>query len=126
MPTLHVLCLVPCTLEPVVAPSQLERTPSGLTLPLTQPETTLPCAALCGVPDPKRVRHRKGSWTPFCLPKVGLEGGMHAGGLCSGADPAPGKAIAHGFYYPLLSHPFTAMSDHTKQSVVPAVPNLEN
>ena len=42
------------------------------------------------------------------------------------ADPAPGKAIAPRMYYPLLSFPFTAMSAHTKQEVVPAVPNLEN
>lgn len=63
---------------------------------------------------------------PSELRKWVLKVGCTLEALVFRADPVPGKAIAHKFYYPLLSFPFRAMSVHTKQSGIPAVPDLEN
>lgn len=60
------------------------------------------------------------------LPRWVLKVGCPLEALPPGKDPTPDKAIAHSFYYPQFSFPFTARSDLTKQSIVPAVPDLEN
>lgn len=75
---------------------------------------------------PKETTTERVARFPSALPRWVLKVGRPLEALLPGEDPTPDNAIAHSLYYPVFSLPFTARSDLTKQSVVPAVPDLEN